>query len=130
MQKQQQFIHTFVVNPMDYEILHHQHCCWKFSGSSSKTLCIDFWSNKSCSPCFNSCCVYSSYNNITNGQFMGKDGNLMEFGVVDVGIKTTFGMLKQYCINVECGMLYDPHQTLIHILMCANLKIITQVISF
>jgi hypothetical protein len=61
---------------------------------------------------------------------MGKDGNLMEFGVVDVGIKTTFGMLKQYCINVECGMLYDPHQTLIHILMCANLKIITQVISF
>jgi hypothetical protein len=61
---------------------------------------------------------------------MGKDGNPMEFGVVDVGIKTIFGMLRQYCINIECGMLYDSHQTLIHKLMCANLKIIIQVISF
>jgi hypothetical protein len=30
---------------------------------------------------------------------MGKDGNPMEFGVVDVGIKTIFGMPRQYCIN-------------------------------
>ncbi len=69
-------------------------------------------------------------NNITNGQFMGKDFNPMEFGVVDVGINTIFGMLKQYCINIECGMLNDSHQILIHILMCANLKIIIKVISF
>lgn len=30
---------------------------------------------------------------------MGKDGNPMEFGVVDVGIKTIFGMPRQYRIN-------------------------------
>ncbi len=32
--------------------------------------------------------------------------------------------------STKCGMLYDSHQTLIHILMCANWKIIIEATNF